>query len=258
MAEPKAPSPEKQVLFSRPETLFSAYLARCRDSTLGSLVKGVVHNLNGSLQILSLHMELLQRSLMQERTPPVSMIQEKVAQCLGQMDKLRALIDGLMQRGLREEQEGPVPVHLNQLLEEELSLLYHNLFFKHHIKTIKSFAHPLPALKGHYGDFSLALGNLLVNAMEAMEKSPTKELEIRTAAGNKGVVVGIRDTGCGIAEEMKPNLFQPFCTNKGRNHYGLGLFLAEELLRPYGASFSYTSKPGETVFTVIFPLPDRY
>ncbi len=214
--------------------------------------------MNGSLQVLSLHMELLQRSLHQEQNPPVSMIQEKVAQCLGQMDKLRMLIDGLMQRGLREEQEGPGPLHLNQLLEEELSLLYHNLFFKHHIKTIKSFAHPLPAVQGHYGDFSLALGNLIVNAMEAMEKSPIKELEIRTAAGNRRVVVAVRDTGCGIAEEMRPNLFQPFCTNKGGSHYGLGLFLAGELLGPYGASFSYTSKPGETVFSVMFPLPDRY
>lgn len=258
MAEPTAPSPEKQILFSHPEKLFAAYLARYRNSTLGSLIKGIVHNLNGSLQVLSLHMELLQRSLHQEETPPISLIQEKVVQCLGQLDKLRTMIDGLMQIGIREEQEGPVPIHLNQLLEEELSLLYHNLFFKHHIRMIKSFTSLLPAVRGYYGDFSLALGNLLLNAVEAMEKTPSRELEIRTASGSSRVEVMIRDTGCGVAEDIRPNLFRPFCTSKGESHYGLGLFLARELLRPYGASVSFASKPGETIFTVIFPLADRH
>ncbi len=256
MAEPTAPFPEKQALFAQPEKLFSAYLDRYRNSILGSLVKGIVHNLNGALQVLSLHLELLQRALHQERAAQPTSIQDKVSQCLGQLDKLRAMIDGLMQRGIREEQESPGPIQLNQLLEEELALLHHNLFFKHHIKTVKSFCNPLPVVQGYYADFSLGLGNLIQNAVEAMEQTSPKELEIRTRAETNRIAVMIRDTGCGIAKELRPNLFQPFCTNKG-NHHGLGLFFAGELLRPYGADFSYTSKPGDTLFTVTFPYSDR-
>jgi signal transduction histidine kinase len=64
----------------------------------------------------------------------------------------------------------------------------------------------------------------------------------------------IKDTGCGISEEIKPDLFKPFCTSKGGKHHGLGLFISRELLTPYGASFSFFSRAGETTFSVRFPV----
>ncbi|MBI5969046.1 MAG: hypothetical protein HY882_14460 [Deltaproteobacteria bacterium] len=84
-----------------------------------------------------------------------------MSQCLGQMEKLKAMLEVLMQKGIREDQDAPQPIHLNDLLEEELSLLHHNLFFKHHIKVVKSLSPQLPALKGYYLDFSQGLSNLI-------------------------------------------------------------------------------------------------
>ncbi len=55
-----------QALLSQTEKLFSAFLDRYRYSTLGSFVRGIIHNLNGSLQILSMQMELLQGALLKE------------------------------------------------------------------------------------------------------------------------------------------------------------------------------------------------
>jgi C4-dicarboxylate-specific signal transduction histidine kinase len=246
-------SAENQAFFSQPEKLMAAFLDQHRCATLGSLVKGIVHNLNGSLQILSLHMELLQRALLQEGGKS-ALAQEKVTQSLDQMDKLRALIETLMQRGMREEQEAPKPIQLNQLLEEELALLRHNLFFKHQIKVIKSFAVSLPKLKGYDANIRQALLNVIQNAVESMEMSPGKELEIKTVSHREQMEVMIRDTGCGISEESRPNLFKPFFTNKGGRHHGLGLFFADVLLKPYRASFSYHSREGETLFSVFFPM----
>jgi signal transduction histidine kinase len=247
-------SAEKQAFFSHPEKLFTAFLDQYRSATLGSLVKGIVHNLNGSLQILSLHMELLQRALLQEGGKSAPLIQEKVAQSLDQMDKLRTMIEVLTQSAIREEQETPEWIHLNQLLEEELALLRHNLFFKHQIKVIQSFAVSLPKLKGYDSGIRQGLLNVIQNAVESMEKSPGKVLEIKTVSHREQVEVIIRDTGCGIPEEIRPYLFKPFFTNKGAKHHGLGLFFADVLLSPYGASFSYQSREGETLFSVIFPL----
>ena len=50
------------------QKLLSAFIDRYRYSSLGALLKGVVHNLNGSLQILSMQMELLQRMLSKEES----------------------------------------------------------------------------------------------------------------------------------------------------------------------------------------------
>jgi C4-dicarboxylate-specific signal transduction histidine kinase len=246
-------SAESYALLSRTDKLFPAFLDRHRHSTLGSLVKGIIHNLNGSLQVLSAQLELLQGGLLKEGEKINPSLNVKTGQCLEQLDKLKAMVETLMEKGAHDDQEGTQPIHLNDLLEEELALLHHNLFFKHHIKVVKSFSRPLPPLKGYYLDFSQGLANLIQNAIEAMEKTPVKELAVETLARDDQVRVIIRDTGCGISEEVKPDLFKPFCGRKGGKHHGLGLFISQVLLTPYGASFSYSSRAGQTTFSVHFP-----
>ena len=244
-----------QALLSQTDKLFSAFLDRYRQSTLGSFVRGIIHNLNGSLQILSMQMELLQGALLKEGDKINPSLNGKMAQCQEQLDKLKAVVDILMQKGAHDEDGTSQPIDLNDLLGEELSLWYHNLFFKHHIRVTKSLFPKLPPLQGRYLDFSQALSNLIQNATEAMEETPTQELFVATSFRDDRVQVTIRDTGCGIPEEIKPHLFQPFHTSKGEKHHGLGLFISRELLTPYGASFSFSSRKGETTFSVQFPLP---
>ncbi len=240
--------PDNDILLSQNEKLFAAFLDRYRHSTLGLFIKGIIHNLNGSLQILSMQMELL----LKEGNGIGPSLNAKLEQCLEQMDKLKAMVEVLIQKGIHDDQEAPQPIHLNSLLEEELSLLHHNLFFKHQIKVEKSFSRPLPPLEGYYLDFSQGFSNLIQNAVEAMEESPTKELRVATFLRDDQIHVLIQDTGCGISEEIKPNLFKPFCTNKGGKHHGLGLFISRKILTPYGASFSFSSCAGKTTFSVRF------
>jgi C4-dicarboxylate-specific signal transduction histidine kinase len=198
-------------------------------------------------------MELLQGMLMngKEEVKPPTLI--KVEQCLEQIDKLKAMIEILMKKGACDDHFFLQEIHLNDLLEEELSLLEHHLFFKHEVKVKKVFHPRLPPLKGTYHNFSEGLLSLVLNAIEAMEETPQKELTLRTGTDDHHVQVSIGDTGCGISEEIRPHLFQPFFTTKGRDHFGLGLFISRELLTPYGASFHYTSREGETFFSINFP-----
>jgi signal transduction histidine kinase len=243
--------PEVSSLSPEAQKLLSAFIERYRYSSLGALLKGVIHNLNGSLQILSMQMELLQRMLSKEE----GKVQEQMGKCLGQMDQFREMLDCLIQKGIHDEQDAPQSISLNELLEEELSLLHHNLFFKHQVQLHKDLASPLPLLTGSYGDFSQGVGNLIQNALEAMEGSSHKELTLMTRVQGDRIRLSIKDSGCGIPEELKPRLFQPFLTTKGERHPGLGLYLARQLLGPRGAVFQVSSREGETLFEVSFPLP---
>jgi len=247
-------SPECKALLATPEKLFTAFLDQQRQATLGSFVRGIVHNMNGALQILSLQVELLQRTVAKDPGKTPATLPAKFEQCMDQISKLRGMIDFLAQKGAREEEEEAQGIDLNQLLEEELSLLRHNLFFKHQVKVVKSLAPQLPLLKGYYLDFSQGISHLIQNALEAMEESPSKELGIMTRVKTDRISLAIRDTGCGIPEGVKPQLFKPFISTKGEKHPGLGLFVARQLLISYGASFTFSSQSGETVFEVHFPL----
>lgn len=242
-----------QKIFENIETLFAVLKDRSRHLRMGSLMGGVVHNLNGSIQILSMQMEMIQRTMARKDGKSHSSIQEKMDQCMAQIDKLKSMLEVLHLR--ERDEEGSRRINLNEVIEREIGLFHHHLFFKHHVKVKKNFSGRLPSLQGHEVDFSEGLSSLIENAVEAMEETPRKELTLTTRAGNGHIQVVITDTGCGIPGELRPRLFTPFFTTKNGGHYGLGLFMARKLLTPYGVSIEPHFKEGETLFSVKFPLP---
>ena len=68
--------------------------------------------------------------------------------------------------------------------------------------------------------------------------------------------VQIKDNGVGIAAE---EIFEPFYQgdiSRTKQHSGLGLFVAKQILEKHGASIALECEPAyRTVFTIRFPLP---
>ncbi|MBS0244802.1 MAG: hypothetical protein JSS20_21740, partial [Proteobacteria bacterium] len=66
----------------------------------------------------------------------------------------------------------------------------------------------------------------------------------------------IEDDGPGIAEGMRPHLFDPFVTSK-RTGTGLGLALVAKIIGDHGGIIECESEPPRTIFRVLLPLGDR-
>lgn len=89
--------------------------------------------------------------------------------------------------------------------------------------------------------------NILKNAMEAIGK----EGRIGVRMGRRPQVV-IADSGCGIAPEVREQLFTPFFSTKEQGQ-GIGLTLVQEILGRHGFEFSLESRPGgPTEFAIYF------
>lgn len=97
--------------------------------------------------------------------------------------------------------------------------------------------------------------NLLLNALDA------------TAGGGKVVVslgsengklrLDVSDNGCGIAEEIRPKIFNPFFTTKEKGT-GLGLANAHRMVEAHGGEISVQSVPGQgSEFTVRLPYREE-
>lgn len=96
-----------------------------------------------------------------------------------------------------------------------------------------------------------ALLNLFINAVEAMEEGGT--LAIRTAMANDGIVITIEDSGSGIPEEIREQLFDPFVTSK-KEGTGLGLFLVKNVITRHNGRIRHEPKEGRgTRFTISLP-----
>jgi len=91
--------------------------------------------------------------------------------------------------------------------------------------------------------------NVLKNAMEAIGEDGT--ITIRLSSMNGKEVVAIEDTGPGIPEEVRAQLFTPFFSTK-ENGQGIGLTLVQEILRHHHFEFSLESAPGEPTRFVIY------
>lgn len=78
--------------------------------------------------------------------------------------------------------------------------------------------------------------NLIRNAVEAMETSPTRKLSIRTQRLSKDfVTVSVTDSGQGFAPENMDRLFEPFFSTKGEG-MGLGLSICRTIVESLGGS----------------------
>ena len=91
--------------------------------------------------------------------------------------------------------------------------------------------------------------NLMRNAIEAMEQSQQRELNVSTARREEDMVtISVADTGLGIADEMRPQLFQPFVTTKPHG-MGVGLSISRTIVDAHGGEIWVEANPaGGTIF----------
>ncbi len=84
--------------------------------------------------------------------------------------------------------------------------------------------------------------NLIGNALEAMPGGG--EVRITAEMQDGAAVVHVEDTGPGIAQEIRAQLFQPFVSAGKRNGLGLGLALSRQTVLDHGGDMWVESAPG--------------
>lgn len=97
--------------------------------------------------------------------------------------------------------------------------------------------------------------NLMRNAMEAMRDSTVKQLTVTTSPAEDGrLKVEVADTGPGIADDIAPQLFQPFVTSKP-NGMGVGLSISRRIIESHGGELVVRrNEAGGATFTFTLPL----
>ena len=101
--------------------------------------------------------------------------------------------------------------------------------------------------------------NLLVNAVDAMEHAPVKELGLTLRVQGLDALLCVSDTGHGINPELLDRVFDPFFTTKRPDRgRGLGLSLCLSILKQHKGEILVHSTPGAgSVFELHLPtLPE--
>lgn len=98
--------------------------------------------------------------------------------------------------------------------------------------------------------------NLVRNAIEAVEGRELPRIEISARAANGRARLGIRDNGCGISDELLPDVFQSFVSTKP-NGMGIGLAISRTIIEAHDGQLTVESAVGAgTTFWITLPLPE--
>ncbi|NMC00038.1 MAG: PAS domain S-box protein [Thermoanaerobaculaceae bacterium] len=143
-------------------------------------------------------------------------------------------------------------IDISSLLVEMKSLMKSSLVEKNIELIIRCDRH-LPFLKASRDGMEQLLLNLVINAVESLEKDGI--IEIDCWLEDKFLHLTVEDNGKGIKPEHIPHLFDPLFSTKSGNS-GLGLFVCKRIVVEHkGEIFVSSSKAGKgACFEIILPL----
>jgi two-component system nitrogen regulation sensor histidine kinase GlnL len=138
--------------------------------------------------------------------------------------------------------------------------------FGKNVRFVESYDPSLPPVLANRDQLIQVFLNLVKNAAESIGDNPEGEIQLSTAfrpgvrlslPGSKSKVslpleFCIKDNGPGVAEDLMPNLFDPFVTTK-QTGSGLGLALAAKIIGDHGGIIECESQPRKTIFRVLMP-----
>jgi PAS domain S-box-containing protein len=100
--------------------------------------------------------------------------------------------------------------------------------------------------------------NLIINAVHAMSDSDPSRNELYVSSedrGDDGVLVTVRDNGCGMDDTTRQRIFDPFFTTKPAGvGTGIGLFICRRIVDGVEGHIEVESQPGTgTTFRIVLP-----
>jgi len=214
-------------------------------ATLGELATGLAHEIRNPLAGIAGVIEIIGRDL-----PATSPARAVVKDVRLEIARISRTLTDLLETA-RPRRPEVRRSNLNTTVEHAVMLARQQVLSRP-IKIELQKSPDLPEVEHDSDQVHQVLLNLLLNAVQAMEKTGTVCVEIGTRDGCASVVVS--DNGRGIAPHNLPNIFRPFYTTKG-DGTGLGLSLAHRIVEDHHGRIEVSSVVGKgSRFEVLLPF----
>ncbi len=222
---------------------------------------GDQRELSFSLARLELEEEMVELldALSPEHVGMVIPFVKNVATMAASMTDIRVSVGAIirMVRALKAyshlEQAEVMDVNIHDGLETTLIILHNQ--FKYGVEIERAYGN-IPLIRGNPSELNQVWTNILLNALQAMKGKG--KIMIETRQSDSWVSVLMTDNGPGIPPKILGRIFDPFFTTKDQGEgTGLGLAICQQLVRRNSGKINVSSRPGETCFEVMFPLPQQ-
>jgi two-component system, NtrC family, sensor histidine kinase HydH len=224
-----------------------------RLAALGQLSAGLAHEIRNPLGVIKGSAEMLTQKLQNSD----ELARELAGYISSEVHRVSALVTEFLDfaRPLHAELH---PTDLTALLDRVLKTVAERWTGKP-IAVERAYSGNLPPISMDESLCEQAFLNLVQNAYEAMEEGGGRlwvEARRATRDGREGAEVRIADSGPGVPEELREEIFNPFVTTK-KTGVGLGLSIVSKIVDGHHGSIRVEHRPGGgAVFTLFFPVDE--
>lgn len=243
---------ERTQLFDQLRTNQEELIRSSKLAALGTFAAGIAHEFNNLLAAVHGFAELGLTS------DDVGEKNEALEVALRTSTRGQSITAGLLTFARRRESRQE-PCQLQTVVDETLMLIERELG-KAGI-LIKRDYQPIPVIHCDPGQIAQVVMNLLTNARDAMAEQGGGTICVGLRAEAEHVVLTVGDTGSGIPEELRAQIFQPFLTTKGAlgksrtPGTGLGLAIIHGIVQAHNGSIQVESALGAgSTFTIRLPM----
>ncbi|MBL7750931.1 MAG: CHASE3 domain-containing protein [Chitinophagaceae bacterium] len=217
-------------------------------ASTGRIARTIAHEVRNPLTNISLAAEQLQEDIgkSQESSLLLDMIvrnSERINQLVSDLLYATRFVQLNMQR-----------TNVNELLDEALAMAGDRIDLRS-IQVVKNYSPMACSVLVDADKIKLAFLNIIVNAIEAMEKN-RGILRLKTEKIDKRCIVEIADNGTGMDTDTLQKLFEPYFTVKPQGN-GLGLTNSQNIILSHKGNIKVISRLGEgSVFQIFLHLDD--
>jgi C4-dicarboxylate-specific signal transduction histidine kinase len=223
-----------------------------RVSMLGELAASIAHEVKQPLAAIVTNAETSLRWMSRDE-PNLAKVRELTTRIAAGAQRANDIIQRV--RGMMAKEEPQrLPLNLAEVIDEALHFVRHDLD-AHGITLLRADTGVAPAVVGDRVQLQQVVVNLLINSIQAIATADVVErrIELRIDLESADVMLSVRDTGPGIAEENLAQVFDGFFTTKPSG-MGIGLAICQSIAAEHGGQILAANHPdGGAVLRVALP-----
>ncbi len=215
-----------------------------RLASMSNLVQGVAHEIRNPVTTIGGFARRIKKELGDNRKLDkyVNIIIEETARLEHIVKRVHDFVE--------TQPYSPAPTRIDPLVDEVLKAAM-PLANQQGVRIVKEIAPDLPQARLDSSQLSIALANIVDNALEAMPQGGT--LILNALREDRSLVISVKDTGCGIPKDQLTAVYDPFVTSKSKG-VGLGLTLVHQVVSNHHGDIKIASEVRKGT-AVIIRLP---
>jgi two-component system nitrogen regulation sensor histidine kinase NtrY len=213
------------------------------------VARRIAHEIKNPLTPIQLSAQRLRKRYWEKIQPDGMVFDECTRTIVKQVEELKGMVNEFSNFA-RMPASRPTPNQLNEIIQESLVL------FQATQKQIRFEFAPadLPVVNVDREQMKRVMINLIKNSLTAIEKEGTIKIQTNYDPKLQTVRLEVSDDGCGISDEDKSRLFEPYFSTK-KAGTGLGLTIVNAIIADHNGYIRVRdNKPKGTTFLIELPV----